>query len=337
MNTEMKNAVLSADNEEQYDNSAKRLLANKGILAYILVNTVEEFRGMKPKDVVPLIEGEPYVSNIPVEPGLTNYATDKNGVRIVGINAENEEKNEGLIRFDIVFYVRMKDGLSQMIINVEAQKDEPERYDILNRAVFYVSRLISSQKERDFEKINYNDIKCVYGIWVCMNMEENSLCHIHMVKDDLLGCQKWKGKIDLMNIIMIGLSDKLPKHDEMYELHRLLVGLFSRNISQEEKFYLLGEEYGIPLEENIREDVKIMCNLSQGIKEEGIREGRLEEKISLVIKKVKKGMTSEEVADCLEEPEANIRIIYDVVKSSAPEYDMGRIMEECKKEHSIMA
>ena len=40
----------------------------------------------------------------------------------------------------------MKDGLSQIIINVEAQKDEPTGYEILNRAIFYVSRLISSQK-----------------------------------------------------------------------------------------------------------------------------------------------------------------------------------------------
>ena len=58
------------------------------------------------------------------------------------------EVNEGMVRFDIVFYVRMKDGLSQIIINIEAQKDAPAGYDILNRAVFYVSRLISSQKER---------------------------------------------------------------------------------------------------------------------------------------------------------------------------------------------
>ena len=74
----------------------------------------------------------------------------------------------------------MKDGLSQIIINVEAQKDEPQRYGILNRAVFYVSRLISSQKERDFENTEYDDIKRVYSIWVCMNMEENSLSHIHL-------------------------------------------------------------------------------------------------------------------------------------------------------------
>ena len=142
---------------------------------------------MNPEDVVPLIEGEPYISKVPVEPGLTNQVVETGGSRIIGFNTENVEKNEGLVRFDIVFYVRMKDGLSQIIINVEAQKDEPDGYDILNRAIFYVSRLISSQKERDFENTNYNDIRRVYSIWVCMNMEENSLCHIHLVKEDLVG------------------------------------------------------------------------------------------------------------------------------------------------------
>ena len=50
----------------------------------------------------------------------------------------------GSKRFDIIFYVRMIDGLSQIIINIEAQKDEPKRYKILNRAIFYVCRMISS-------------------------------------------------------------------------------------------------------------------------------------------------------------------------------------------------
>lgn len=146
MNTELKNAVKATDKDAQYDTSAKRLLGQKSILAHILVKTVDEFKGMNPKDVVDCIEGTPHISTVPVEPGLTNAASEKNGERLVGFNTENEEINEGLVRFDIVFYVRMKDGLSQIIINVEAQKDEPTGYEILNRAIFYVSRLISSQK-----------------------------------------------------------------------------------------------------------------------------------------------------------------------------------------------
>ncbi len=126
---------------------------------------------MKPEDVVTYIEGEPSIGIVPVEPGLTNIKRiDATGQRIVGFNTENSEINEGLVRFDIIFYVRMKNGLSQIIVNIEAQKDEPTEYKILNRAIFYVSRLVSSQKERDFVNSNYDDIKQVFSIWICMNM-----------------------------------------------------------------------------------------------------------------------------------------------------------------------
>ena len=103
MNTEIANAVNAADDKAQYDERAKRLLGHKSILAHILVDTVEEFRGMNPRDVVKYIEGEPKIGVVPTEPGLTNI----NGERVVGMNTENTEINEGTINFDIVFYVRM--------------------------------------------------------------------------------------------------------------------------------------------------------------------------------------------------------------------------------------
>lgn len=77
---------------------------------------------------------------------------------------------------------------------MEAQKDEPMGYEILNRAIFYVSRLISSQKERDFENSSYDDIKRVYSIWVCMNMDKNSMSHVHLTKEDLIGSYNINGK-----------------------------------------------------------------------------------------------------------------------------------------------
>ena len=116
MNTEITNALKATSDTAQYDNSAKRLLGNKYILAQILVYTVDEFKGMQPMDVVPLIEGEPKIGIVPVEPGLTN---ERQGDKIIGLNTENTEEKEGLIRFDIVFYARMRDGLTQIIINVD--------------------------------------------------------------------------------------------------------------------------------------------------------------------------------------------------------------------------
>ena len=303
MNTEIANAVNAAGDKAQYDTRVKRLLAQKSILAHILVKTVDEFKGMKPEDVVKYIEGEPSISVVPVEPGLANMEkTDATGQRIVGFNTENAEINEGLVRFDIIFYVRMpsivgrKNGLSQIIVNIEAQKDEPTEYKILNRAIFYVSRLISSQKERDFVNTNYDDIKQVFSIWICMNMDDNSLSHIHLTKDEMLKPCNWKGNLDLLNIVLIGITNEIPEHDEKYEMHRLIGALLSSELKEQEKLDIIEHEYNIPISQEFREDVRIMCNLSTGIEE------RATEKTSekFILNMYKKGYTLDQIADVAE-------------------------------------
>ena len=292
MNTEIANAVNVAGDKAQYDTRVKRLLAQKSILAHILVKTVDEFKGMKPEDVVKYIEGEPSISVVPVEPGLANMEkTDATGQRIVGLNTENAEINEGLVRFDIIFYVRMKNGLSQIIVNIEAQKDEPTEYKILNRAIFYVSRLISSQKERDFVNTNYDDIKQVLSIWICMNMDDNSLSHIHLTKDEMLKPCNWKGNLDLLNIVLIGITNEIPEHDEKYEMHRLIGALLSSELKEQEKLDIIEHEYNIPISQEFREDVSIMCNLSQGIEDKAIAK--------IVMNMYKIGYTPNQIADAV--------------------------------------
>lgn len=297
MNTEIANAVNAAGDKAQYDTRVKRLLAQKSILAHILVKTVDEFKGMKPEDVVKYIEGEPSISVVPVEPGLANMEkTDATGQRIVGLNTENAEINEGLVRFDIIFYVRMKNGLSQIIVNIEAQKDEPTEYKILNRAIFYVSRLISSQKERDFVNTNYDDIKQVFSIWICMNMDYNSLSHIHLTKDEMLKPCNWKGNLDLLNIVLIGITNEIPEHDEKYEMHRLIGALLSSELKEQEKLDIIEHEYNIPTSQEFREDVRIMCNLSTGIEEKATE--KTSEKF--ILNMYKKGYTLDQIADVAE-------------------------------------
>lgn len=305
MNTEIANAVNAAGDKAQYDTRVKRLLAQKSILAHILVKTVDEFKGMKPEDVVKYIEGEPSISVVPVEPGLANMEkTDATGQRIVGLNTENAEINEGLVRFDIIFYVRMKNGLSQIIVNIEAQKDEPTEYKILNRAIFYVSRLISSQKERDFVNTNYDDIKQVFSIWICMNMDDNSLSHIHLTKDEMLKPCNWKGNLDLLNIVLIGITNEIPEHDEKYEMHRLIGALLSSELKEQEKLDIIEHEYNIPISQEFREDVRIMCNLSTGIEERATERAtkKATEKTSekFILNMYKKGYTLDQIADVAE-------------------------------------
>ena len=323
MQNKLNNIIIASREKAQYDECAKSLLAQKSILAHILVATVDEFMAMDPMDVVGYIEGDPYISAVPIESGLTNSLLSTG--KIVGLNTEDFDINEGLIRFDIIFYVRMKDGLSQIIINIEAQKNEPSSYDILNRATFYVCRLISSQKDRDFVSSYYDDIKRVYSIWICMNMNENTMCHYHMTKDDMVGCHEWKGRSDLINIIMIGLSRELPENDDDYELHRLLGALLSSELSATDKLDIISSEYKIPIEDGIREEVNLMCNLSEGVEERGIEKGMqkgLEEGMQKGMQKglaegearlIKNmhtnGFTAKQIADATNKPESEVQAI----------------------------
>ena len=304
MNTEIKNAVNAARGMAQYDENAKRLLGNKSILAHILTSTVEEFRGMNPADVEGYIEGEPCISSVPVEPGLTNIK--QGGKRLAGLNSESADVNEGVVRFDIVFYVRLKDGVSQIVINIEAQKDAPSGYSILNRGIFYACRLISSQKERDFVNTNYDDIKRVYTIWICMNMPENSLDYYQLTNRKVLGSRTWEGKQDMINIVLIGLAKDLPVHDEKYELHRLLVALMSKQLTTSEKLNIIEKEYKIQVNDTLRKDVSVMCNLSQGIVDETL------EKVVLNMHKL--GYTSEQIAKAVEMSKEAVERIIEVNK-----------------------
>ena len=100
-----------------------------------------------------------------------------------------------------------------------------------------------------------------------MNMKENTMKRIHLTEEKIVGDYPWKGSLDLLNIVLIGISNILPEREESRELHHLLSALFSNQLTNEEKFEIIEKEYNIVIESKMREDVSIMCNLSQGILE----------------------------------------------------------------------
>ena len=67
--------------------------------------------------------------------------------------------------------------------------------------------------------------------------------------------------------------------------------------------------------------------------EEAIRENRQQNMINLIIKKVKKEKTLETIASELEENVEDIKVLYDMVKEAAPEYDVDKIMKKLNNEN----
>ena len=104
MDKDIKKSISATDKDAQYDEKAKNLLGHKIILAHILVKTIDEFKGMNPKDVVQYIEGEPYISRVPVDAGSTNVEKEQNGEKVIGLNTENSELNEGIAETIVKMY-----------------------------------------------------------------------------------------------------------------------------------------------------------------------------------------------------------------------------------------
>lgn len=260
----------------QYDDYAKFILSQKEILSRILKFTIKEFEDMEAEDIMGLIEGEPLVSKVSTEPGETNQTFHG---KITGNNTESTELEEGTIIFDVIFFVRMKDGVSRIIINLEAQGIEKPPYPLVNRTIFYIARLISSQKNRNFDHSNYGDMLRTYSIWICFNLEENCMNYLHLTNTSLFGTHEWLVDLELMNIFLVGLDKNLSEEaikTTDSNLHYMLGTIFSNDLSPKDKVRLLSEREDMPAGTHIRKELDTMCNLSYGIEEQGIEKGRLD-------------------------------------------------------------
>ena len=76
---------------------------------------------------------------------------------------------------------------------------------------------------------------------------------------------------------------------------------------------IMEQEYHIPMEENFKEEVSIMCNLSQKIKETGIETGIEMGKREMIMKMYNKGYTAAQIADVAEMDEKKIK---DIIKNA---------------------
>ncbi len=297
----LKRSLMVAGAKAAYDEHVKQILARKIVLAHLLVGVVPEYAGMEPEEVVPLIEQEPEISEVPVLPGETNQPGEErlSGFsgktsqlkqelpQVSGMSTESKVPYEGTVTYDIRFSVWHPDRKKKhkIIVDVEAQKEKPGQYDIVTRGIFYNARQLSAQLGTEFEIPNYGDLKKVYSIWICINVPsylENTAAIYEMQERDLVGTLKRTGYYDLLVVIEINLSREMAEEKEGFRLHRFLETIFSRTLLLEKKIDILEQEYGIPMTGQWREGMEQMCNLSEAIEEEalqkGLEKGRLEER-----------------------------------------------------------
>ena len=269
-NTELASAMETRGKGKAIDDYCKRVLSNKDVVSYILEKLVLDNKG---------------------------YCGIKES------NIVDESIPGARIEYDKLYEVKLPK--TKIFVNIEAQSKENPGYPLMNRAVYYVSRLVAKQKNKSegFMKSRYGEMKEVYSIWIIMDMD--------VKKEEMIEVHTFPEKEDktLMNIIMV-----YPlKEDSENEVIRFLHILFVSDMEPAKKKQILEEKYKIKMTRELEEAMDDMCNvieyyerktrvevLAEG-KEAGIVEGEVNTMLK-AIEKIEKNMnlSREEAMEILE-------------------------------------
>ena len=342
--TYLAHTITQTDYEARYDRAAKKLLANKLVLAHILKDCVKEYQACSIMDIAQkYIEGEPEVgttgvymddSNSPEQPdikpetvvtraaevqamnaqevnaqainaqainaqamntqamnthsmkvqamneqAMSIQAMNTQVAKVQGMGNEDISQNEGTVYYDVRFNAIAPSTEEheniRLIINAEAQNRFKLKYPLTKRAVYYGSRLISAQHGTVFTKSDYQKLRKVYSIWICVNPAKrfrNTITRYSLKPEAIIGnAVEAPENYDLINIVMVCLGKMEEWNDN--NLIKFLGVLFQNELSAREKKDILERDFDIPMTETFESEVDDMCNLSQGVAEEAMQKG----------------------------------------------------------------
>ena len=279
--TQLAKLIQVTNEKAKYDTQVKKLLANEAILAWILKTCTEEFASYSPNEIIKCIEGKPEISEkavhsdeLDVEEAAELTSSNKS---VEGSNTEDASIKEHTIYYDVRVNASAPGNGQpiQLIINVEAQLDTAPGYPIEKRAIYYCCRLISAQYGTVFNHSEYGKIRKVYSIWFCPNSakkRENTIKKISLEESSMYGeLESRKSDTDLLQAIIVNLGD--PDQPVDSRILRLMNVLLSNKKDVQTKQKVMQDEFHIAMTMELESEVSELCNLSQGIYNEGINVG----------------------------------------------------------------
>lgn len=176
----------------------------------------------------------------------------------------------------------------KFLVNVEAQRSTaPSKlgYHLENRIIFYLARMISAQKQTEFFHSDFDNIKKVRSIWICID-NGDSIEEIKLDRSTVFGNKVSTHNIDLMKGIIINLrSGNYTK-----ESQNTLIS----QTSVDEKKQILTEKYGMIMTTELEGRLQTMCNLSENIKDQSIKM----ERINAIERMIHAGFVKEQIILC---------------------------------------
>lgn len=283
------------DSGSAYDTNVKYLLADKQVLSRILKYAVDEFRNMDIRDIMECIGDDIEIGTKPVDAGLSNLGRVKETI------TEDNVPGEGVIYYDIRFTAYHREKELKILINIEAQKSSHVGklgYHLENRIIFYLARMISAQKQTEFFHSDFDNLKKVRSIWICMDNDstEDYIEEISFDSKTVFGNKKNLYQADLMKGIIVNIrgAENTIAGKNIKKSQNILIAMLEELLSGKnaaEKKRILADEYGMVMTVELERRIQLMCNLSENIEERGIKK----ERIAAIERMIKADATKEQI------------------------------------------
>ncbi len=281
--------------QSKMDEKCHDLFLNKEILAPILKETIEEYKGLSVKEIINLIDED----SISKAEAVSDFPISKD-VRIEQIDTDLKSVMDKLVLFDIHFKAALpKDKISKLnfrlYIDFEPQGNYYLLYPIIKRALYYVARGLVRQLGELTTETDYGKLQKTYSIWVCYDPKipkklKNTLSRYKVDREDFFGeVNEPPEDYDLMEVVFVRVDALSESSEKIFDY---LKGVLT--IDKE----IIMKQTG-PLPDNVVKEVDNMGGVGALMIEkgrmEGISQGRTEGRVKALYNDA--GFTIEEIAE----------------------------------------
>ena len=259
--------ITEAAGRPSLDQRFKAVISDSDVLSWILRGNVDELKGRSIDEIKSCLE------------------IGADGRTVIGRDRIYESEDEGRVELDTAFDVNIpdSDGPISVIVGIEGQSDPNPRYSLGKRAEYYLARMVSSQKNREFTGADYGSIRKTYSIRCILDpskRDTNSVVRYRMGPEiEFTERDVEPIVLNTFNAIFVYIGEY---EDGLPEGLGFLSAMFS-DMDNTERRELVSKRFNIELNDDILESVKGMSidqdryNYGHRVGlAEGLAEGRAE-------------------------------------------------------------
>ena len=127
---------------------------------------------------------------------------------------------------------------------------------------YYLGRMISAQKGTEFHKSDYDSLKKVKSIWICMNAKNDSITKYQFKPKVIYGISDEKLTDGQIEGILVRIRNQKNAAESKNELISMLEDLL-RTDDKRVKKENLQRKHGIHMTEEFEGRLNVMCNISE--------------------------------------------------------------------------